>query len=270
MPAMTGTRHAGFPRDGDTEVEARLVEAETGAEAFKGPGAQADPGGGSSPGVDGDGDDLAAAERERLQREARRAYEEAGGVTTTSSPSPPSSRAHQEASSPSRAHQEAPGSVEGDAQGDVDPLTKLAEITSQRDEYLEALQRVQAEFENYRKRVVRNEALAAERATDRFVSLLLPVLDTLELAQRHVAQGQSVEGAIGMIASSLAEVLGKEGLERIDPEGEAFDPAEHEAVVHEPGGEAEGAASPRVTEVLRAGYRFKGRVLRPAMVRVRG
>ncbi|MGH9065053.1 MAG: nucleotide exchange factor GrpE, partial [Acidimicrobiales bacterium] len=74
-------------------------------------------------------------------------------------------------------------------------------------------------------------------------------------------------GALVQVAGALSEVLAKEGLERIDPLGQPFDPNEHDAVMHEPGEEADVA---EVSEVLRAGYRWKGRVLRPAMVKVKG
>ena len=95
------------------------------------------------------------------------------------------------------------------------------------------------------------------------VEKLLPVLDTFDLA---VAHQQDFEHALG----SLLNVLEKEGLERIQPDGEAFDPNEHDAVAHEAAPEGEGDVIPSVCEVMRPGYRWKGRVVRPAMVRVKG
>jgi molecular chaperone GrpE len=119
-------------------------------------------------------------------------------------------------------------------------------------------QRVQADFENYKKRILKQQTEHLERAAEALVDKLLPVLDAFDLARAHGEGFEQVQGA-------LVEVLAKEGLERIDPIGEAFDPNEHDAVAHEEGdGEAE------VSEVMRAGYRWKGRVLRPAMVKVKG
>jgi molecular chaperone GrpE len=93
----------------------------------------------------------------------------------------------------------------------------------------------------------------------------LPVLDTADLALAH---GGSED--VKQVAGALFDILSKEGLERIDPEGQPFDPAHHDAVAHEPV-EGEGAPEmPEVSEVMRAGYLWKGQVLRPAMVKVRG
>lgn len=130
---------------------------------------------------------------------------------------------------------------------------------AERNEYLEALRRLQAEFENYRKRSLREQAEAGVRATERMATSMLPVLDSIDLSRTH--------GEVGPISSQLLAVLGSEGLEQLDPTGEPFDPNEHEAVMHSPGG---GDGGPVVAEVLRSGWRFKGRVIRPAMVRVEG
>ena len=86
------------------------------------------------------------------------------------------------------------------------------------------------------------------------------MLDTVDLARSH-GEGDAIEA----IAGKLTEVLEKEGLERVDPVGKPFDPNEHEAVAHEPGD-----GDPTVVGLMRAGYRWKGRVLRPAMVTVKG
>jgi molecular chaperone GrpE len=131
------------------------------------------------------------------------------------------------------------------------------------DEYKELAQRVQADFENYKKRVVKQQTEYMERAAEHLVEKLLPVLDTADLAMAHDEGNTSLHHVV----AALTEVLGKEGLERIDPSGRAFDPTEHDAVLHEPG---EDGAEPVVSEVMRAGYRWKGRVLRPAMVKVQG
>ncbi|HMC40044.1 MAG TPA: nucleotide exchange factor GrpE [Acidimicrobiales bacterium] len=139
---------------------------------------------------------------------------------------------------------------------EADPLVR------ERDEYRDALQRLQADFENYRKRVAKQSDEVRERAAETLVTQLLPVLDTADLALSHGA-GEDVK----QLSASLFAALEKEGLERIDRAGDAFDPAHHDAVAHEP---ADDAGGPEVAEVMRAGYRWRGRVIRPAMVKVRG
>jgi molecular chaperone GrpE len=134
----------------------------------------------------------------------------------------------------------------------------IGQLARERDEYRELAQRIQADFENYKKRILKQQTEHLERAAQGLVDKLLPVLDTFDLARTH---GEGLE----QVHATLFDVLSKEGLERIDPVGEAFDPNEHDAVAHE---QAEGDAT--VTEVMRAGYRWKGRVLRPAMVKVKG
>lgn len=150
------------------------------------------------------------------------------------------------------------------AQAGADALAVQA-AERQRDEYLESLQRLQAEFDNYRKRVDRHQRETLEHAATSLVTKLLPVLDTADLALAH-GGGEEVK----QVAGALFDALAKEGLQRIVPEGQAFDPQRHDAVAHEPA-EGQGAPeTPEVSEVLRAGYEWKGRVLRPAMVKVRG
>jgi molecular chaperone GrpE len=153
-----------------------------------------------------------------------------------------------------------------DAEADADTpiveedVDELATVTRQRDDYLDALRHMQADFENYKKRVAKQQADLGERATQGLVDRLLPVLDTADLALAHGA-GEGVK----QIWDALSEALEKEGLERIDVAGAPFDPNLHDAVAHEPGDGAQ-----EVAEVMRAGYRWKGRVIRPAMVKVRG
>jgi molecular chaperone GrpE len=139
------------------------------------------------------------------------------------------------------------------------------EVLRERDEYLQALLRLQADFDNYRKRVQRQQSEIFENAASSLVKKLLPVLDTADLALAH-GGGEDVK----QVAGALFDILSKEGLERIDPEGLPFDPAHHDAVAHEPAEGDDAPERPEVSEVLRAGYRWKGQVLRPAMVKVRG
>lgn len=133
-------------------------------------------------------------------------------------------------------------------------------VVAERDEYRDTLIRLQADFENYKKRVAKQSDDLRERAAETLVEKLLPVLDTAELA---IAHGGGAD--IAQLCAALFAALEKEGLERIDKPGEPFDPNCHDAVAHEPG---EGAQE--VAEVMRSGYRWRGRVLRPAMVKVRG
>ncbi len=250
---MTGTRHTAFPHDGDAGVEAHLVEAETGDESLTDPLAEAE----------------RWRERERLQREARRAYQDAGGVTVSHARPPGAPIAPEEDGVDRTESRDSGALVPDEPVGSTEQ--RLADVCRERDEYLDSLRRIQADFENYRKRTMKQETAAAERAAEALVEKLLPVLDTVDLARRHAAQGQPVEDAVNMIAVGIAEALAREGLERIDPDGQAFDPSEHEAVAHEPAGPSDAqGGEPAVVEVMRAGYRWKGRVLRAAMVKVRG
>jgi len=137
-------------------------------------------------------------------------------------------------------------------------LDDLDRLQAERNDYLDQLLRTRADFDNYRKRIQKQQTEHQERAAEALVEKLLEPLDTFELA---VAHGQGFEQARDM----LVAILTKEGLERIDPAGEAFDPNEADAVAHE-----DGDGGPVVAEVLRPGYRWKGRVLRPAMVKVKG
>ncbi|CAN5822375.1 hypothetical protein BH18ACT2_BH18ACT2_06140 [soil metagenome] len=162
----------------------------------------------------------------------------------------------------------APGHVEeAVAEADVEDTEELAteiaaeitELSEQRDQYRDLAQRVQADFENYRKRVqvqIRDEA---DRAAARLASALLPVLDATEAA--FVRHPTEIEPLLNVM---LAE-LKKHGLETLHLEDQPFDPNVAEAVAHEPGEGGEVV----VAEVLRSGYRWNGRTLRPAMVRTR-
>jgi molecular chaperone GrpE len=164
-----------------------------------------------------------------------------------------------------------------EAFADDDPLSLAL---NQRDEYLDSLRRLQADFENYKKRVAKQQLDQVARAAQSLVGSLLPVLDTLDLATAHLGDADSADGrALAAVAGQLNDVLTKAGLERLDPVGEEFDPNAHEAVGHLPadeddaGDDAEGTTAsgePLVGQVMRAGYRWNGVVIRPAMVMVKG
>jgi molecular chaperone GrpE len=171
--------------------------------------------------------------------------------------------------SPSRDEHEAAVSDEEAAASELEAdLAKLSQLESERDEYLDTLRRVQAEFENYRKRVIKEQTALVDRATSGLVEQLLPVLDSFELALKNLdAVGteelESVRKGVELVYAELLGALEKAGLSRIEAEGKPFDPNVHEAVMQE-----EGDGEPVVTDVLRTGYTLKGRVLRPAMVKV--
>ena len=138
----------------------------------------------------------------------------------------------------------------------------LAAVQAERDEYLDALQRLKAEFDNHKRRNAEQAVQQREQAAASLVEKLLPVLDACEAALVHDAE------AVRPVSDQLLEALGASGLAVVSPTGELFDPEEHEAVMHEEGDGAEDG--PVVAEVLRTGYSWNGRVLRPAMVKVRG
>jgi molecular chaperone GrpE len=154
---------------------------------------------------------------------------------------------------------------------EADPL-EVAQV--ERDEYLDSLRRLQAEFENYKKRVLKQQTEQMTRAAASLVDKLLPVLDALDLATGHVGDTESEEAKALVAASGLLQgILAKEGLERISPQGEEFDPNAHEAVGQVPapeGVEPTASGEPRVAQVMRAGYRWHGTVVRAAMVMVEG
>ena len=147
---------------------------------------------------------------------------------------------------PSGPAPEAAASSPGDAE-------KVAELTGD-------LQRVQADFANYRKRALRDQDMAGERAKATVVSQLLPVLDDLERARSH---GDLESGPMKSVADKLVAVLSGLGLVAFGAEGEEFDPSMHEAVQHEGDG-----SNPVLGTVMRQGYKFGDFVLRPAMVGV--
>jgi molecular chaperone GrpE len=143
---------------------------------------------------------------------------------------------------------------------DVLAELNIDEVIKERDEFKDIALRVQADFENYRKRAAVQLTDEVDRSTGRIVEAMLPVLDACEAAVAHGVEG------VENIWSSLLGTLQKSGLEALDLQGQPFDPALAEAVLHEEGDGGEAV----VVEVLRTGYRWKGRVLRAAMVKVKG
>jgi molecular chaperone GrpE len=139
-------------------------------------------------------------------------------------------------------------------------------------EYLDHARRLQAEFDNYRKRVLKEQTRALELASEPMVRRLLEVLDDFELALM-AAEEMSAERqpdfevflkGVELVYAKLKDALKAEGLERIEAEDKAFDPEQHEALMQT----GDGDGDPVVADVLRQGYRLNGHVIRPAGVRV--
>jgi len=144
---------------------------------------------------------------------------------------------------------------------------ELAVARKEAAEYRDHLMRLQAEFDNYRKRVLKEQTRAVELASEPLVRRLLEVLDEFELALMAAEQRPDFEKflhGVELVYAKLVETLKSEGLERIDAEGKPFDPERHEALM----GSSSGEGDPLVADVLRQGYVLKGRVVRPAGVRV--
>jgi len=161
------------------------------------------------------------------------------------------------------AEQPEPGSLEAELAEleDLEALVEhdIADVLAERDQFKDIAQRLQADFDNYRKRSAAQLSEEVDRATGRLAQAFLPVLDAAEAAYlRHPDE-------VGPLLNVLLSELKKHGLETLDLDGQPFDPEVAEAVAHETG---EGG-DVTVAEVLRSGYRWKGKTLRAAMVRTR-
>ncbi|RLK60330.1 nucleotide exchange factor GrpE [Actinokineospora cianjurensis] len=183
-------------------------------------------------------------------------------------PQVPAQDARQEADAPAGTHapstpEAEPGQVvDGSVDGVVEPeLDPTAALKVQLDERTADLQRLQAEYANYRKRVERDREQVVTSAKAAVVTDLLSVLDDVERAAAH----GDLTGAFKAVAEKLTSSLQKTGLEPFGHEGEPFDPSVHEAVQHNTSTEVSG---PTVTGVLRRGYRIGDRVVRAALVAV--
>jgi molecular chaperone GrpE len=158
-----------------------------------------------------------------------------------------------------------------EARRDVE--AELARAHQEAARHLDDLRRLAADFENYRKRVLREQTARAQSASQALVTRLLPVLDHFELAMTALAAGDGkgagdldkMRKGVEMVLTELRDVLRSEGLEPIEAEGKPFDPQRHEAVASVEAGDDEPGT---VVGVVRTGYELHGRVIRPAMVRV--
>ncbi|MEX1046473.1 MAG: nucleotide exchange factor GrpE [Actinomycetota bacterium] len=159
-----------------------------------------------------------------------------------------------------------PGSDKS-AAGSAGEPTEPAEKGKEAEELREHLQRLQAEFENYRKRVLKEQTRAVEMAAEPLIQQLLEVVDDFDLALMSGQKQPDYESflhGVELVYAKLLESLKSAGVERIEAEGAPFDPEVHEALMSS--GEGEGDLY--VDDVLRQGYKMKGRVIRPAGVRV--
>lgn len=181
-------------------------------------------------------------------------------------------------------HREKKNAAPGDAQGSEDEApvlefpaadaessssaaAQLVILQAEKEELLNTLVRRQADFENYRKRVEREGQESGQRAVSRLIEDLLPVLDAFEraMAAHDDPAYEEYRKGFELIYRQLWEALARQGLERVDAEGKAFDPHIHQAVERV---ESKDHEDGTVVGVLQPGYTFRGRVLRPAIVRV--
>lgn len=149
----------------------------------------------------------------------------------------------------------------GTDEGDIEAVRAEAK------QHREHLQRLQAEFDNYRKRVLREQTTVVEQASRPVFRRLLEVLDDFDLALMHAQDRPDFDRflhGVELVYAKLLDTLRAEGLEQMDAQGKPFDPEHHEALMQT----GEGDGDPVVADVLRPGYTLKGRVLRPAGVRV--
>src|ERR671922_895551 len=155
----------------------------------------------------------------------------------------------------------------GEPSGEEDPANEEERIVEEPEveepeDYLALAQRTQADFENWRKRAVREAAAAGERARSGLVRELLPIVDNLERALASAEEGeQHLAEGVRLVYAELIAVLERNGVEQFDPAGDKFDPSEHEALSVREDGEPG-----LVLDVVEKGYRANGTVLRPARV----
>lgn len=159
---------------------------------------------------------------------------------------------------------EAPLGADVPASAEADLDAELERATAERDQYLDALQRLKAEFDNYRKRTERDRQAVASGAAREVVRGLLPVMDNLERALAALGdQGEQIVAGVEMVRGQLAGVLAGHGVEEIAAIGHVFDPTVHEAIASVPSPDHPGGT---VIEVVEKGYRHSDHVLRPTKV----
>jgi molecular chaperone GrpE len=171
---------------------------------------------------------------------------------------------HEEQHQPAVEQEEAPVQAEATDEERVeqDLGELLAKAQAEREEYLALAQRTQADFENYRKRMARETAVAESRGIAKVVKEILPAVDNLELALQAAGDDEVAEG-FRLVRNEFLAALARLGIEPFSPEGQPFDPSEHEAMSQLP---VEGVETGTVASVYQQGYRIDGTVLRPARV----
>ena len=206
--------------------------------------------------------------------------EEAGEQPLEEQPAEPSEPAEQDEAVPERADEltdeadadeaEALEGIEADGvEAEEDAIAAdLDKARAEAESYLDDLRRLQADFDNYRKRTLREQTARAASASQALVARLLPVLDNFELAVSSAERSRDFDRmlkGVEMVFGELREVMEAEGLVKIEAEGKPFDPERHEAVIAV---EEEDTEPGMVVDIVRAGYELRGKVLRPAMVKV--
>lgn len=148
-----------------------------------------------------------------------------------------------------------------DAPTEPDPATEVAELKQAVQERTNDLKRLQAEYVNYKRRVDRDRDVARNAGIEAVIVDLTGLLDTLRLAQEH----EEMTGGFKLLVEELEKITAKYGLQTFGEKGEPFDPQVHDALMQSP---MPGVTEPTVADVMQIGYRFRGRVLRPARVAV--
>jgi len=151
----------------------------------------------------------------------------------------------------------------GDAEAPPASEHKVEAAPTKEQEYLELARRTKADFENFRKRMTRENAAAVDRGMAKLAKELLPAIDHLELALKAAEGHEDVVKGFVMVADEIKNALNRVGIQPFSPEGEPFDPNEHEAMAQAP---FEGVEPGNVAQVYQSGYRINGAVLRPARV----
>ena len=245
----------------DTEKQAEGQERDSSPEPDKLTKAQ--PAGETQDGADEEPEaDEEAAEATAEVEETTAEAEEADGEDAVDA-------AEEDPALPERADEE--DEVEAVKLAEVEEVAIAADLDRARTEaegYLDDLRRLQADFDNYRKRTLREQTARAASASQALVTRLLPVLDNFELAVSAAEQSRDFDRmlkGVEMVFGELREVLEGEGLVKIEAEGKPFDPERHEAVIAV---EQEDTEPGMVVDTVRTGYELRGKVLRPAMVKV--
>jgi molecular chaperone GrpE len=211
-------------------------------------------------------DEGGASEPDAQEAEAPEASEAAGEpVTDQDGDGGPGQAVTERADEDEEPAEEAAGADEAEEDAIA---ADLAKARAEAESYLDDLRRLQADFDNYRKRTLREQTARTASASQALVARLLPVLDNFELAVSAAEQSRDFDRmlkGVEMVLGALREVLEGEGLVKIEAEGKPFDPERHEAVIAV---EQEGSEPGMVVDIVRAGYELGGKVLRPAMVKV--